>query len=30
VHEFADGKIVRATVAYVDRDAALSAVGLEG
>jgi hypothetical protein len=30
VHEFADGKIVRATVGHVDKDAALAAVGLEG
>jgi hypothetical protein len=30
VYEFADGKIARATVGYVGKDAALSAVGLEG
>jgi ketosteroid isomerase-like protein len=30
VYEFADGKIVRATVGYADKDAALKAVGLEG
>jgi ketosteroid isomerase-like protein len=29
VFEFADGKIVRATVGYTDKDAALKAVGLE-
>jgi ketosteroid isomerase-like protein len=29
VYEFADGKIVRATVGYTDKDAALKAVGLE-
>jgi ketosteroid isomerase-like protein len=30
VYEFADGKIVRATVGYTDKAAALKAVGLEG
>jgi ketosteroid isomerase-like protein len=29
VYEFADGKIVRATLGYTDKDSALKAVGLE-
>jgi ketosteroid isomerase-like protein len=30
VYDFADGKIIRATVGYADRAAALEAVGVEG